>query len=255
VLWPALRDSFEAALARDSGPDRWQAVPAQKPRLGAPALMRLAAGYTLPPVPEVHGGAGAVEARGLPGAVRPEFDWAGEQARAVGVVVHRELERLARERLPARALPRASRRWRAELLREGLPEPLLAPAEARVAEALARVGESAVAARLLDPTAGEARSELALTAELDGALVRVRIDRSFVDEAGVRWIVDWKTGAHGGGSLEHFLAQELERYSPQLALYSRVMALYDARPQRLGLYFPLLDRFVEWTGRGDAAAR
>lgn len=255
VLWPALRNAFETALAREPGPGRPQLAAAQRPRLAAPALMRLPAAYELPPAPEAHGGAGAVEARGLPGAIRPEFDWAGEQARAVGAIVHRELERLARERLPARALRRASPRWRMELRREGLPEPLLAPAEARVAEALARVGHSAVAERLLDPGAREAESELALTAELDGALVRVRIDRSFVDEAGIRWIVDWKTGSHGGGSLDQFLAQELDRYAPQLALYARVMALYDARPQRLGLYFPLLDRFVEWTGSGGAAAR
>jgi ATP-dependent exoDNAse (exonuclease V) beta subunit len=246
VLWPVLRDSFEAALVRPPGQAAGQPVVPARPRLGAPTLLRLPAGYTLPPAPEEHAGAGSFRAQGAAGAVRPEFDWAGEQARAVGAIVHRELERLARERLPAAALPSASRRWRRELRREGLPEHLLPAAESRVAEALARVAASPLAARLLDPGATEAESELALTADLDGALVRVRIDRSFVDESGVRWIVDWKTGAHAGGSLDQFLARELERYSPQLALYARVMALYDARPQRLGLYFPLLDRFVEW---------
>ena len=39
---------------------------------------------------------------------------------------------------------------------------------------------------------------------------------AFVDDAGTRWIVDYKVGSHGGGSLDEFLDREQERYRQQL---------------------------------------
>jgi len=73
----------------------------------------------------------------------------------------------------------------------------------------------------------------------------LRIDRTFVDAEGTRWIVDWKTSAHEGGDREAFLDNELARYTPQLKRYAHVMSLLDPRPQKIGLYFPLLDAWRE----------
>lgn len=249
VLWPVLAPAFEAQLPSRPGAPALR-DDAARPRAVSPPLRRLPAGFVLPPaagwLPPAEVRAGRLAA----GPVRPDFDWAGEEARVAGVLVHRELERIGRARLPVSALADEPARWHAALLGEGLPESRAAAAAQRVRAALARVRSSDVAARLLDPLAAEAVSELALTADLDGELVRVRIDRSFVDPAGHRWIVDWKTGHHSGGGLEHFLAEELERYAPQLARYARVLRLYDGRPQRLALYFPLLDRLAEWRDPG-----
>jgi ATP-dependent helicase/nuclease subunit A len=72
------------------------------------------------------------------------------------------------------------------------------------------------------------------------------IDRTFVDEDGVRWIIDYKTGSHEGGGLETFLDDEKERYREQLERYARLMVQRDARPIRLALYFPLLGGWREW---------
>ena len=81
---------------------------------------------------------------------------------------------------------------------------------------------------------------------IDGAAQSLRIDRTFVDEAGVRWIVDWKTSAHEGGDREAFLDNELERYRGQLERYAHAMKLLEPdRPLKVGLYFPLLDA---WRG-------
>ena len=81
---------------------------------------------------------------------------------------------------------------------------------------------------------------------IDGAVQGIRIDRTFVDAAGVRWIVDWKTSAHEGGDAGAFLDNELERYRGQLERYAHAMKLMEPdRELKVGLYFPLLDA---WRG-------
>jgi len=72
------------------------------------------------------------------------------------------------------------------------------------------------------------------------------IDRAFVDAAGVRWIVDYKTSRHEGAGREEFLDREQERYRPQLERYAALMRKLGPEPVRLGLYFPLLGAWREW---------
>jgi ATP-dependent exoDNAse (exonuclease V) beta subunit len=96
----------------------------------------------------------------------------------------------------------------------------------------------------------EAHSEWRLTGLLEGELVDVAIDRTFVDESGVRWIVDYKTGTHEGGDLEAFLDREQERYRKQLEQYAALMRVLDNREIKLGLYFPLLKGWREWKPMG-----
>ncbi len=86
-----------------------------------------------------------------------------------------------------------------------------------------------------------------ITGLIGGQLYETVIDRTFVDEAGVRWIIDYKTGSHEGGGLEKFLDTEKERYQDQLERYARLMTQRDSRPIRLALYFPLLGGWREWS--------
>ena len=61
------------------------------------------------------------------------------------------------------------------------------------------------------------------------------------------WIIDFKTSAHEGGSTTEFLDSEVERYRSQLDRYAVAMAAIDDRPIKVGLYFPLLQAFRDWT--------
>jgi ATP-dependent exoDNAse (exonuclease V) beta subunit len=72
------------------------------------------------------------------------------------------------------------------------------------------------------------------------------IDRTFVDEQGVRWIVDYKTGEHLEGGRAAFLDQEQARYREQLETYARILRLLEDRPIRLALYFPLFPDWRVW---------
>ena len=70
--------------------------------------------------------------------------------------------------------------------------------------------------------------------------------RAFVDEDGVRWVVDYKTSRHEGPDVDIFLNQEQERYQAQLEKYGALIQALDTSPVRLGLYFPLLKGWREW---------
>lgn len=72
------------------------------------------------------------------------------------------------------------------------------------------------------------------------------IDRTFIDEQGTRWIIDYKTGFHSGGGLDEYLDREQERYSLQLEAYASVISRLETNSIRLALYFPLMGGWREW---------
>ena len=91
----------------------------------------------------------------------------------------------------------------------------------------------------------DARCEYALTIREERGLRRLVIDRTFVDEAGVRWIVDYKSGYHRDPDREAFLQQEEERYRRQLQLYALALQELEGRETRTALYFPLMQAWHE----------
>src|SRR5690606_2751772 len=135
----------------------------------------------------------------------PEYDWAGREARAVGVAVHRLLQVIAAD--GPDAWPAARLRGTAALLgsmlrEEGLAADELAAALERCYGALQRTLDGPRGRWLLDPGHRDCASERAVSGRLGGRQVNGIIDRSFVDAAGALWIVDYKTGHHAGGDLE-----------------------------------------------------
>jgi ATP-dependent exoDNAse (exonuclease V) beta subunit len=92
---------------------------------------------------------------------------------------------------------------------------------------------------------GNASCEYSLCGVLEGRIVSARIDRTFIDEHGVRWIIDYKSSSHEGAGLEEFLDNERERYREQLARYRSLYGLLENRPVRTALYFPLLNAWRE----------
>ena len=240
LLWPVVAADFERALSRGT------AAPAAAPEPGAAApFTRLKQEWRLPePGAELRWAGSTV----LASEYVPEFEWVGETLRHVGTVVHRMLQRIAEDG-PAR-WSEAQRRRATPLARQ-----LLAQAgvrEAGLDMALAdvlRAVDNTLAderGRWLLTHHAEARCEYALSLMRDGRLESGVIDRTFVDDEGMRWIVDYKTSRHSGSDLEDFLEREKQRYAPQLERYASMMRGLGARRVRVALYFPLLQRFLEW---------
>ena len=242
TLWPAVAEAFTAALqGREESPTVEQA-PA-----GAAAIRRLVLPWSVPELPQ-RAGAPVRPLAEASQAPEVEFSWASETARHVGSVVHTALQRIAGDGLAQWSVARVEAMgafFERRLQSLGVPEQARPAAGARVRQALAAALQDERARWILGPHP-EARCEWRLTGVLDGALVDVALDRSFVDEHGVRWIVDYKTGLREGGDAEGFLDQELERYRPQLDRYARLLRALEDREVRCGLYFPLMRGWRAW---------
>ena len=181
-------------------------------------------------------------------AVQVTFEWVSQGARYAGTALHGLMQRIAREGLAAwsEAAVRSRRVLYQTILQNlGVPPAELADAVERVEGALLRMLRDPKGRWILDRHS-EGECELPISGLVGGKLYETVIDRTFVDETGVRWIIDYKTGSHQGGSLEKFLDQEQERYREQLERYARLMLQRDPRPIRLALYFPLLGGWREW---------
>ncbi|MBI1898119.1 MAG: UvrD-helicase domain-containing protein [Acidobacteria bacterium] len=251
-LWEAVRPQFEQALASRASEE----TPAERrePR----TLRRLAAGWTLPappPGPEWERALRPAETR-----ERITYEWAGDVLRHVGTAVHRILQRIGAEGLdawPAARVAAECGKARYVLAQLGVSEEEIDDATESVRRAVEQTLRDE-RGRWILAAHREAACEQALTGCAGAALDHAVIDRTFIDEAGVRWIIDYKTGTHEGADINRFLNQEQRRYRQQMDRYASLFARLETRPVRCGLYFPLVAGWREWgfdAGTARAAGR
>jgi len=207
-------------------------------------LKRLPLSWALPAAPE---SVGVAESVGQAAAEGPEFFWAGEVRRHVGTVVHSVLCAVARTGLKewdARKVDASVGSMEAELRTLGLG----ATAARKAAAEAAKIVKSALKdgkGRWALSEHEDGAVELALTGVVQGRITNVVIDRTFVED-GVRWVVDYKSSSHEGGSIDDFLNSEKERYKSQLETYAAVLkAGGEKREIRKGLYYPALGQWIE----------
>ncbi|MBS3747936.1 MAG: UvrD-helicase domain-containing protein, partial [Wenzhouxiangellaceae bacterium] len=176
--------------------------------------------------------------------VEIEFNWAGAQARRAGTVLHALLERVGnigvenletdQQRELAARIPRLLRAL-------GTGPKTLDDTAAMIAAAFDATLASDTGRWILSGRHRDTACELALTGMVDGRLVNAVIDRTFIDEAGTRWIIDYKSGYHAGGELAGFLSEEAARYETQLGLYRRLFEQMGETDIRTALYLPRHD--------------
>jgi ATP-dependent helicase/nuclease subunit A len=238
VLWPVAADEFQFVDAASANED---------PQLhGAPRggpLRRVPQRWS----PRQPGGLSDEDAFPLLAREEtPVFDWAGETARRVGSLVHAELQSIRLEGLDEPAIRARAGQFNRWLKLHGVPADRLSQATQRVVDALLAVHRDPRGRWMLQSGYRDNLREHALSGYHRGELIRAVFDRSFIDEAGVRWVIDYKTSQHLGGDLEGFLDREVQRYRPQLERYGRLAQRLGPEPVRLGLYFPLMGAWREW---------
>ncbi len=214
-----------------------------------------------------------------------EFSWAGETARHVGIVAHAWLQRMAQDALQgwdAARLAGLQASFQRELLACGVARAECVDAAQRVQQVLQAALEDARGRWVLGAKPW-ARNEWRIRyrpapaapaiAALQPAAATFIMDRVFLDDDGVLWIVDYKTSTHDGADLESFLDREQQRYRDQLERYARILrqlrlplpaslsapfsgkqgavgADTSQRELRLGLYFPQLRGWRSWVSEG-----
>jgi ATP-dependent exoDNAse (exonuclease V) beta subunit len=245
VLWPVVGADFAALVPAPPLEDQGDGAPRGGP------LRRVPANWA----PRLDQGPMMAAPLSTPPTLReetPVFDWAGETARRVGILVHAELQAMDvanTDEAAIRARASQHRRW---LALHGVPADRLQDAASRAVDALIAVHRDPRGRWILQQARADVR-EFALSGLLRGAsqrgpgdIARVVFDRSFIDENGVRWVIDYKTSQHMGGGLEEFLDREVERYRSQLQRYATLAKRLGPEPVRLGLYFPLMAAWREW---------
>jgi len=241
LLWPSVGAQFEQAAMR-------AVVPAQGTSAAStPAAAKewqLPSGWTAPALPS------AVAAQRLQLSLRdeegePEYLWVSMAARAVGTIVHAELQRLAQlETLPS-----------APDLRVGDYLPWLAELGVEPAE------REASAQRILSAltvTLADERGPLAARCPARGGIQRISPQRKAgrprrqchrrSPAGATRWrpldrrLQDQQPPGRWAWA---FLAQQEERYRSQLRRYVQLARALSPGEVRAALYFPLLGEFRE----------
>lgn len=213
----------------------------------APTLRRLPQGWTLPKAPLCL--QWQSQSAAPSDAVLPvhSFHWVGETLRRVGTVAHRFLQQIGREGLERWNEAQITSRLpmiRALLIGEGVGPNEIQAAAGKVANVL-KTSITEKRGRWILGSHEDAASEFEISGMLDDNLHRIKVDRTFVDEEGTRWIIDYKTSDMEGSSLEAFLDVQQEKYRKDLQRYAALMREFDQPAIRAGLYFPLLGAWRE----------
>ncbi|MEX2353544.1 MAG: PD-(D/E)XK nuclease family protein, partial [Gammaproteobacteria bacterium] len=244
LLWPVVADHWESVMPALSAIDASQE---QNPVNSA--IRRLTLDWRLPEPPEVINRALLPARTDTDVPQQIEYEWAGQTIREIGSIVHLCIQGIAREGVEQwdEARVRSGREYYSLLFRQaGIPEKEIGDACDQVETALVKMLSDARGRWILSPEHDDQHNEYGLSGLYQNRLVNIIIDRTFIDNEGVRWIIDYKTSRHEGAGLEDFLQREQDRYTGQLNKYAALMKYMDNRPVRLGLYFPLLQGWREW---------
>ena len=176
---------------------------------------------------------------------KPGFKWRSNQPAIIGTVVHAILYELAMQGLNWWAQSCTKDAYvRQLLLQAGLARSLLSESVSKVLSMINNTLSDARGRWILTST-HESKAEYALTlADPDGHVKRIVVDRTFVDNDNVRWIIDYKTTEPSAAqSLVEFLQFEKDAHTDQLSRYAQALSQIDKRPIKIGLYFPSI---LEW---------
>lgn len=165
----------------------------------------------------------------------------------LGTLVHRELHRIAvhgKGRLEFSEQRKSS--WRNYLQMQGVGGEDVPRLLERTQTQLENVLNDHQGRWMLDQNHFDAQSEAKFTGYLEGEIKNIVIDRTFVDEEGTRWIIDFKTTAFPHIVDRADIVRETQRrHGRQLSSYVQIVGGIEARKIRCAVYYTDIPMFVE----------
>ena len=175
-----------------------------------------------------------------------QFDWATNAASGVGTVLHRWLQYNGAKVLTTQIDQMQVSAWRTELIALRVPNTHIEYAIRNLKKSIENIKMDKQAHFIFDTYKIE-QNEYALSTFEDGVVKKSIIDRTFVDDDNVRWIVDYKSTPTKNKDLRAFAQEQVEtRHQKQLENYGNLMSEIDTRQIQLAVYFPLIKQLVSW---------
>lgn len=175
------------------------------------------------------------------------FQLNDEQPRLIGILIHRILQFLAKYGLSwwlQYDMERQSEFIYSQLKQLGIPAANLENAVQVALEIMQQVIKDKKS-HWIFAKYKEAAAELPLSIYLENQVTNYVIDRTFVDQDNIRWIIDYKTTLLNQKDLNFFMVNEKLKYQNKMMQYKEAMCRIDTREIRTALYFPAMALFME----------
>ncbi len=162
-----------------------------------------------------------------------------QQHKIIGTVIHELLEQ-------SRYKHFSEKQCQSRLISLGLLQSQLDESMSIIQTAIKNILSDERAQWILAPHL-DAQSEWQLSFNTNGEVKKYIIDRTFIYENNIRWIIDYKISApEENEDLLTFLNTQRDHYESQLNQYAEILKAQDNRKIKLGLYFPLCKGWIAW---------
>jgi ATP-dependent helicase/nuclease subunit A len=172
-------------------------------------------------------------------------EWVDPTDRAAGELMHGVLMQLAQQQLPD-AYQLDKQECMHILANMSVPHNRLATASAKVIKAVNNMLADDKCRWLLDCQHTASVCECPLSGYAYGSMQHRVVDRSFIDKAGVRWIIDYKLVENTDKlAAAQFIQAQYQQYKSQLEAYAQLYSS-EGRSIKLALCLPLLPAVHSW---------
>jgi len=171
----------------------------------------------------------------------------------IGIVIHTELQHISQQGIAtwqsAITITQRIVHWRSQFEALGFTSEETISASSIVEQAMTKTLSDTRGCWILDPHHQAAQSEYSIkTLDANGEIIHLIIDRTFIDQKGIRWIIDYKISPPPPRKedLDNFLTMAARKHQAQLQQYATAMVALDKGKYhsiKLALYFP---RFAGW---------
>ena len=249
-IWPAIKDDCQCLVFQDQEQDQFMMDLA--PEDFIKRSMRLTADWQMPkwsftnPLESFFISELESDEENIPDFSEDPFP------RQIGNVIHAVLEFKTKQNqnLTVALTSEQKNQWYKRLLdNEGIAKEKWKEAIVLLKQLEINLQNDSKGQWLISNTHRNSQAEYELLACLQHRGIEKRIiDRTFVAEDGIRWIVDYKSSMPAANeSLEQFIGKEVLQYKSQLLQYKALIASLNSDDVKIktALYFPMIPYWVE----------